>query len=269
MPVAVLSEPVADVVRESTREVVKKSRLPRIRESLQVDLDFSHAFASPQYVPTTARPHILFAPLHYEAGYAYPLLIWLHSAGEDERQVMRVMPSISMRNYVAIAPQGISQNIPQESDKKTCDAQIYAWDFSEAGVSWAERAVFESVDLAQKRCNIAPQKIYLLGSGAGGTMALQLAMRFPTSFAGVVSLGGGLPANERPLQRWNQIRKLPVLLLASEESTQFPRAEAARLEQLLHVAGVPVTLNYYPTQDEIAPIMLQEINRWIMNRVCH
>ena len=25
--------------------------------------------------------HSLFAPLHYEQGYAYPLLVWLHGAG--------------------------------------------------------------------------------------------------------------------------------------------------------------------------------------------
>ena len=29
----------------------------------------------------------LFAPLHYEAGYAYPLIVWLHGQGSSERQL--------------------------------------------------------------------------------------------------------------------------------------------------------------------------------------
>ena len=30
-------------------------------------------------------PHCLFTPQHYERNYAYPLLVWLHGPGDDER----------------------------------------------------------------------------------------------------------------------------------------------------------------------------------------
>jgi predicted peptidase len=39
-----------------------------------------------------------FAPEGYEANYAYPLVVWLHNAGGDERQLARVMPLVSTRN---------------------------------------------------------------------------------------------------------------------------------------------------------------------------
>ena len=48
--------------------------------------------------------YTLFAPLHYEPNYAYPLVIWLHGPGDDERQLLRVMPLVSMRNYVSVGP---------------------------------------------------------------------------------------------------------------------------------------------------------------------
>src|SRR5580658_5486284 len=51
--------------------------------------------------------HSTFAPMHYEPGYSYPLLVWLHGAGCDERQLLRIMPLVSMRNYVAVAPRGV------------------------------------------------------------------------------------------------------------------------------------------------------------------
>ena len=50
--------------------------------------------------------YTLFAPLHYEPGYSYPLIVWLHGHGNDERQLVRIMPLVSMRNYVAVAPRG-------------------------------------------------------------------------------------------------------------------------------------------------------------------
>ena len=35
---------------------------------------------------TAGRKHpcAVFAPLHYEANYAYPLLVWLHGPADDE-----------------------------------------------------------------------------------------------------------------------------------------------------------------------------------------
>ena len=48
--------------------------------------------------------HAWFLPLHYEHGYAYPLIVWLHGHGDDERQLRRIMPLLSMRNYLAVAP---------------------------------------------------------------------------------------------------------------------------------------------------------------------
>lgn len=51
-------------------------------------------------------PFATFAPMRYEPGYAYPLVIWLHGALGDERQLRQVMPKISMQNFVAVAPRG-------------------------------------------------------------------------------------------------------------------------------------------------------------------
>ena len=50
--------------------------------------------------------HAVFAPLHYEPNYAYPLIVWLHGGGDTEQQLRRVMPFISLRNYVAVAHAG-------------------------------------------------------------------------------------------------------------------------------------------------------------------
>src|SRR3954449_13229207 len=51
-----------------------------------------------------------FAPIHYEKRYAYPLLVWLHGDAGSERELRQVIPQVSMRNYVAVAPRGSRQS---------------------------------------------------------------------------------------------------------------------------------------------------------------
>ena len=74
------------------------------RDIPETAFQIESALFSPPAQDTT---YALFAPLHYESGYAYPLIVWLHGRGNDERQLLRIMPQVSMRNYVAVAPRGL------------------------------------------------------------------------------------------------------------------------------------------------------------------
>ena len=69
--------------------------------------------------PDAARA--LFAPLHYESNYAYPLIVWLHGANDDERQLKRIMPFVSLRNYVAVSPRGTVAADSRAEDRKPAD----------------------------------------------------------------------------------------------------------------------------------------------------
>ncbi len=49
----------------------------------------------------------LFAPLHYERKYAYPLIVWFHGNGNDERQLMRIMSKAdNVRDQLGEIPRG-------------------------------------------------------------------------------------------------------------------------------------------------------------------
>ena len=47
-----------------------------------------------------------FIPRQYEPNYAYPLLVLFHPRGGDEDQLVRAMPALSWRNYVALGLRG-------------------------------------------------------------------------------------------------------------------------------------------------------------------
>ena len=254
------------------------------REGLGIDLDFSRISRDET---STSHPHILFSPIHYEPGYAYPLFVWLHDGGNDERQLMRLMPLLSLRNYVGVAPQGITISDPQcvqppkskvgrpgsldvmEIIENGIRSRVrYDWLQSEEAISDAERRVFDCISVAKQKNNVAADRIFLAGFGSGGTMALRLGLLYPESFAGVVSIGGAFPTGNLPFRQWNTARNLPVLFAIGENSTVFSPGDVCEALELFYTAGLPMVVREYPCGQEIAPAMLQDANRWIMEKVC-
>ncbi len=206
-------------------------------------------------------PCAVFAPMHYEPGYAYPLIVWLHGEGGDERQLLRVMPQISLRNYVAIAPRG-GNDSDGESDRAGC-----RWRPIEERLDTAASRVDDCIALAMRRFHIAPRRVFLAGFDSGGSMAFRLAFSQPYRFAGVLSLCGRFPSNTGGLAQWNGIRGLPVFLTVGRHSEEYPSNLVCRDLRLLHSAGVSITLREYPCGQELTPQMLADLDRWIIEQI--
>lgn len=202
----------------------------------------------------------VFAPLHYEPSYAYPLIVWLHGPGGDERQLLRIMPFVSMRNHVGVAPRGIAVSSDPEP-------AFYGWPQDERGLHEAEQRVFDAIDAVSRGYNIHPRRIFLAGFDCGGTMAFRLAMNHPYKFAGVVSLGGPLPCGGAPLARLCEARHLGVFLAVGRRSKIYDQTQVCENLRLLHTAGMSLTLRAYPCGHEISPQMLASADAWIIEQI--
>jgi phospholipase/carboxylesterase len=207
-------------------------------------------------------PHALFAPLHYAPGYSYPLIIWLHGSGSDERQLQRIMPVVSMQNYVAVAPRGIPLATADQSASVS-----YGWQQTADHIQHAEQRVFESVELARQKLNVDLRRVFLAGFDSGGTMAMRLALSHPSRFAGVLSLCGSLPTGGTPLGNLIGARRLALFLATGRASVDYPAEQVCDDLRLLHTAGLSVTLRQYPCGHELQPQMLADVNRWIMEQI--
>jgi phospholipase/carboxylesterase len=205
-------------------------------------------------------PHATFAPMHYEPGYAYPLVVWLHGASGNEQQLRRVMPLVSMRNYVAVAPRGTSGDRVRR--------RAFSWQQTAAGVEEAENCIFECIDVAERRFNVHSRRVFLAGLGCGGTMAMRMAWNHPERFAGVASIGGPLPSADCPLRNVNRLRQLPCFVATSRHNEAYPESNVCRDLRLLHSAGCTVALRQYPSSDELTTQMLADFDRWAMAIVC-
>ncbi len=211
-------------------------------------------------VSETTTPHAIFAPLHYEPRYAYPLIVWLHGRGGNERQLQRIMPLVSMRNYVAVAPRG--NCLPDQGDPEP-----YGWLQTDEHIQQAQQSVFDSVELASRKFNVCAGRVFLTGCDQGGTMALRIALKHPARFAGAVSLGGRFPAGGTPFGNLVAARRLAVFLGTGRVSQAYPAAQVCEDLRLLHAAGLSVTLRQYPCGDELPRQMLSDLDRWIIEQI--
>jgi phospholipase/carboxylesterase len=211
--------------------------------------------------PQTDLPFATFAPIHYEERYAYPLLVWLHGDAGSEQELRQIMPLVSMRNYVAISPRG---SRPDSRIRGRFD-----WNQTADSIECAENRIAESIAVAQRRFNIHPKRIFVVGRDSGGTMAMRVAWTNPSLFAGVGALHGPLPSQLSPMRRVNELRKLPCLLTTSRDSDLYPETRVCDDLRLLHVAGCKVTLRHYPGPDGVTDIMLSDLNNWLMDLVCN
>lgn len=206
--------------------------------------------------------HALFAPLHYTPGYAYPLIVWLHGRGSDERQLQRIMPMVSMQNFLAAAPRGVRLAEESPAEREYC-----GWPQADRDAEQAEQRIFDCIELTRRKFNVHTQRIFLAGFDGGGTMALRLALSQPNHFAGVLSLCGAFPTGGTPLGNLAAARRLGVFLATGRGSQQYPAAQVCDDLRLLHTAGLSVTLRQYPCGHELLPQMLADINRWIMEQI--
>jgi phospholipase/carboxylesterase len=231
----------------SSTKKIRKAHAPHRSPSRQLPL-LDHG----------SQHYKLLAPMHYEPNYAYPLVVWLHGPGDDEGQLKRIMPHVSLRNYVSVAPRGV------EHEETGC---TYNWSQQLRTVDAAAQAVHDCVDRAKNRFNINAERVFLAGLQSGGTMALRLALAEPGRFAGAISLGGPFPTRCGALGRLYGARELPMLILRGMESAEYSEEQMCEEIRLFHSACLNVHYRVYRCGDEVMTDQLRDIDAWLMERV--
>ena len=211
-------------------------------------------------------PHRLFVPEHYEPGYDYPLVVWLHSDASCELELDNVMLALSTRNYVAIAP--------RSNQQVRGDGRRYRWGSSITDCELAEDLVWDSVQAVSQRLSINTRKIFLAGFGAGGTMAQWIGLKYAKQIAGVISLSGSFPTTPKVLANWKRARSLQVLFAQRQGSTLCPEDELLRAVRISHQSGLCYKFWQMRSEkdgcfeaDDLDSSMLDVANRFMMSIV--
>lgn len=201
----------------------------------------------------------LFRPEHYEAGYAYPLVIWLHPDCGSEFDLHTVMPAISTRNYLGLSFRAPAIN-PQAPENGFC------WPDSHLFIQLFLSQVQQTVQELKKVFHIHDDRIYLAGKGTGCSIATRLLLQSENLFAGAALLEGEFSKNDFQHLENCSMRGKRVLLdpqhVASPLSTQ-------RLMRLWKTAGADVRLPQ-PSQHAAQTAdrgLLRALDYWIMEGI--
>lgn len=179
----------------------------------------------------------LLSPATVEPGKKYPIVLFLHGAGErgdDNEAQLKYFPT-----WMAAAKMREKYPCfiiaPQCRDRKTWSQANWAAKDSDAMPKEPTdqmRVAIGILDNAMKTLPIDDRRAYLTGLSMGGYGSWELAMRQPDRFAAVVPICGG--GDESQAAR---IAKLPVWAWHGDADNAVPVERSRRMIEALKKAG--------------------------------
>jgi predicted peptidase len=186
-------------------------------------------------------PYRLLLPDDYDKSKKYPLVLFLHGAGErgdnNEAQLRHGVAEFARdenrKKYpcILIAPQ-----CPK--DEKWGDWTANAPLAKEP--TEPNRLAFELVDAIQKEYSVDPKRIYVTGLSMGGFGTWDLISRHPDKFAAAVPIcGGGDP------KQADKIARIPIWVFHGAKDTAV-KVERSRemIEAIKKAGGMPKYTEY-------------------------
>jgi predicted peptidase len=168
--------------------------------------------------------YLLHLPAAYEGGADWPLILFLHGAGERGRDVElvkreglpRILETLPDFPFVVVSPQ-------EEKDHR-----------------WTPAALAALLDDVAVRYRVDRGRVYATGLSTGATAALELAIRYPWMVAAVAAVTAtGIPSGLCAM------RDVPVWIFNNGGDDRVPASRAKKLARGLEECGAPVELTLY------------------------
>jgi predicted peptidase len=169
--------------------------------------------------------YLLFTPAKYEEQEKWPLIVFLHGAGErgdDLNQVKvhgppKVVTGQPEFGFLVVSPQ-----VPKEQ-------------------RWEADKVMAIVDQVQKSLKVDPDRVYVTGLSMGGFGTWSVAAKYADRLAAIVPIcGGGDPATAE------KFAKLPCWVFHGAKDTAVPLKRSDEMVEALKQAGGAPKYTVYP-----------------------
>ncbi len=197
----------------------------------------AHSFERPV---TRRGDYLLFLPKDYklDTDKRWPLILFLHGAGESGTNVWRVDFHGPAR-YIADHP-----DFPFIMASPLCPREE----------GWSNETLLALLDDLTGHYRVDSDRVYLTGLSMGGYGTWSLALAHPERFAAVIPIcGGGSPID--PLlavlgykpQRKAALKGLPIWAFHGGKDNVVPPAESERMVEAMKLLGADeVKLTIYP-----------------------
>lgn len=208
--------------------------------------------------PTTDRPYSIQLPEHYEARYAYPLIVWFHGDNSSEAELSSVLPKISDRNFIGVALRG---NVAEKSG--------FSWSTSEAEFSALRNDVEAVARNLRRQYHIHSERIYLAGFGSGASAAFNLFLHKPEWFGGAACLCGSFSNVQVPSTGFGELQNKRLLLATTVGNRSIGVRDVVTAGRMLYSSGMQIGTRVYQEPGTVpSGKMFSDINHWLMEDVC-
>jgi len=197
-------------------------------------------------------PYRLFVPRSYSADKKYPLILFLHGAGERGDDNEAQLKHAGVLRFVSDAVEAkdpcflVAPQCPKDDKwvpayfglKRPPEAPA---EEAPGGPSRAMRLVMELVDALEKQYSIDPDRRYVTGLSMGGFGSFDLCTRRPNDVAAAVPICGGLePA------RVEAIAHIPFWIFHGSDDSTVPAELSRNVVEALKQAGASPRYTEYP-----------------------
>ena len=193
-------------------------------------------------------PYRLLTPTGTEAGKTYPLVIFLHGAGErgtdNAKQLVwfwdAKKPSVMTRPEVAAAKAFVL--VPQcPEGKKFVEVPWEKGSYKSPAISEPLKLTLDLTDALLKELPIDADRVYIVGMSMGGYGALDAVQRRPELFAACVPIcGAGDPSKAK------EIAHVPVWAFHGDADGAVPVSGSREIIDALKKAGAEPKYTEYP-----------------------
>jgi predicted peptidase len=180
--------------------------------------------------------YLVYLPADYDAksDRRWPLMLFLHGAGERGTNVQRV----ASHGPLSLVKRGT--NFPFIIVAPLCPE----------GQMWENEPLLKLLDHVTKKFAVDQSRVYLTGLSMGGFGTWKLALACPEKFAAIVPICGGASMIEVLLgtrDNRNALKGLPIWAFHGAKDNVVPTEESERVVAALKKQGVrEVKLTVYP-----------------------
>jgi phospholipase/carboxylesterase len=201
-------------------------------------------------------------------------VIWLHGLGADGNDFVPIVQELDLQGappirfvfpHAPMQPVSINNGYVMRAwyDIKWGDLEGRSKQADEKGVRASEAAVAKLIE-QEIAGGIASGKVVLAGFSQGGAIALQTALRYPATLAGVMALSTYLPlheslANEAAAQN----KKIPIFMAHGTEDGVVAYPMGSRSRDVLVQQGYDVEWHEYPMQHSVCLEEIADIATWL------
>lgn len=165
-------------------------------------------------------PYVVYMPRDYEPSRKYPVILFLHGAGERGHDGLR-QTQVGIGAAIRSSP----ERFPCIVVMPQCPADKW-WRGEEL------EAAYQCLQQTMKEFSCDPQRVYLTGLSMGGFGSWELAAKYPDTFAAVIPIcGRGNPADAEKL------KTMPIWVFHGEADSVVPPSFSREMVEALKKAG--------------------------------